>query len=311
MLQEKILLLKQSINSVGSSQLLDYVKTEFIEKIELESSKDPVFSSAFIKLSGLVEKCIKCIADYNSIAELKNAYSEAYIYSKLKSLLVIEKVPERSSKTPDFKIIFSGLPIYIEMKSFNMVDGIVKDKMIMDEALDSRIKMEKQIKAGRTFAISEQLIQPYRASDKPYDPETPKTIIQALIDKVLQNLKQEQFNQDNTILLIDLGNGILPVPFPRKAINEFYDQDGYKVSGALWHTAFRSINSIIYRVPEFKGSPITEELDREGILNSSSFVKGLIFHIYDEFYALAKNTDGNTTVVNMMSYLCPYNSKFL
>ena len=93
----------QEINSVGSSFPMLYVKLDFIEKMELEASLNPVFKGALMKIDKLADKALKNIEDYNSLIEIKNIYSEAYIFSKFRSLMVIEKIPEKSSKTPDYK----------------------------------------------------------------------------------------------------------------------------------------------------------------------------------------------------------------
>lgn len=304
MLKEKILSLKQNVNLVGASPHLDYIKTEFVEKIELESHKDIVFKSAFDKMYRLVDKCAICIEDYESIRELKNAYSEAYMYSKLKSLLVIDKVPEALTKTPDFKVTFAGSPIYVETKALNMADGSFNDRRHMNAALDVKLELEKHTRKDGDFRSGSYSVQSCESSNKPYVLGT-TNIIQVLIDKIDNNLKKDQFNLGDTVLLVDICD-LLPVPFPQDSIQEVYDRrDGCKVSGVLWHTAFGSVDSLIYEGSEFAGKFVTKQLDREGILNSSPFVKGLIFHINENFYALAKVADQNTRVIDMVRYLCP------
>lgn len=256
----------------------------------------------------LVDKCAKCIEDYESIRELKNAYLEAYMYSKLKFLLFIDKVPEASTKTPDFKVTFAGLPIYVEVKALNMAGGSFNDMRYMNAALDVKLELEKHTRKDGAFRLGSYSVESCESPNKPYVPGT-TTIIQVLIDKISNNLKEDQFNLGDTVLLVDICD-LLPVPFPEDSIQEVYDRiDGCKVNGILWHTAFGSVDSLIYQGSEFAGKFVTKQLDREGILNSSPFVKGLIFHINENFYALAKVVDENTRVIDMMRYLCPITIK--
>lgn len=154
--------------------------------------------------------------------------------------MVIEKVPETRKKTPDLdpqktpdlKVMFRGSPIYIEIKSLNMADGQLKHKQIMDKGSKMKIDLEAQIKSGKAIAISETIIQPYSRKDKPYNTKSTKMMIETLIQKITNNLKQEQFNQGDTLLLVDIATQ-LPVPHPESAIRENYDIHSNKVSGVL------------------------------------------------------------------------------
>ncbi|MEH2124837.1 hypothetical protein [Nostoc sp.] len=315
MLSENIVKLKQKINSLGASYPLDEVKPDFVDKVQLESNNDDYFRCIFKKMSGLINKCTIRIGNYKSITELKsedyerinelkNLYSEAYIYSKLKSWLAIEKVPETSQRTPDFKVIFRGSPIYIEIKSLNMADGQLKHIEIMDKVSNMKIDLETQKKSNKAITISETIIQPYYKSGNPYNAKSTKMMIETLIYKITNNLKQEQFNQGDTLLLVDIATQ-LPVPHPESAIRENYEIHSNKVSGVLWHTAFGIMNSTIYPFPALEDDSETEYLSSEGILNTHPYIKGLIFHIDENFYALAKSADENLRAIELISYLCP------
>lgn len=71
MLSEKIVKLKQKINSLGASYPLNEVKPDFVDKVELESSADKCFKDIFRKMSDLINKCAKRIDNYQSIDELR------------------------------------------------------------------------------------------------------------------------------------------------------------------------------------------------------------------------------------------------
>lgn len=317
MLSEKIVELQQKINSLGTSYPLKEVRNDFVYKVDLESPTDPCFKKTLDDMNNLITKLLTSISNYQSIDEfknhdyewmneLKNHYSEAYIYSKLKSLLVIQKVQEEGQKTPDFKINFRGLPIYIEMKSLSIADGIIKAKEIMEGASDMKRRLEEQLEIGTHYAMEWQIIEPYRKADKSYNRKSIKTVIETIIIKIKQNLKQEQFSLGDTLLLVDMSNQ-LPVPHPEMAINKFYEINDNKISGILWHIAFGRKNSKIYNFPDTEDDYETEVLEIEGVLNSYPYIKALIFHIDDQFYALAKMTDENLHTIELIRYLCPKN----
>ena len=172
--RDKLLKLIQEINSVGSSFPMLYVKLDFVEKMEVESCQNRVFDYAIKEIDKLTNKALKNIEDYNSLLEIKNTYSEAYIFSKLQSLLVIEKIPEERNKTPDYKVQYRGKDLFIELKSLNMFGGTFKHKEIMNESLDSKIDAEEQTRAGKSVGFGEQVIQPYATANKPHDPRSVK-----------------------------------------------------------------------------------------------------------------------------------------
>ena len=150
-----LLKLKQTINSVGKSVPMEYVKLDFIEKMELESSEYKIFKNTLKEIKPLAEKALKDIEDYNSILQIKNIYSEVYIFSKLKSLLAVEKIPgpKRTNKTPDYKVKYRGKEIFIELKSLNMCDSTIKHKNIMYNSMYKKIDVEKQIENGSKIGI--------------------------------------------------------------------------------------------------------------------------------------------------------------
>ncbi len=305
-IRDKLLKLCQEINSVGSSFPMSYIKLDFIEKMELEAEQNIAFKDALSQISKLSDKASKNIEDYNSISEIKNIYSEAYILSKLQSLLNINKIPEASSKTPDYKVIFRGKDLYIELKSINMLGGTLKHKDIMNDSLDSRITAEEQINKGKNVGIGVHVVQPYLSHNKKYDPNSTRLVIESLIDKINQNIKKEQYSLGDTLLLVDLSKQLPLHSKPLDAIqNQYFDDIGNaNVSGELWSVAFGRVGDQILKHAEFEGADnLDGELEKEGILISHTYIKGLIFHANEDFYSLAQLTENNTNVTDCLSYL--------
>jgi len=90
-LKDDLLKLKQEINSVGMNVALKDLSNDFVDKIESEKDQDNQFCAIYSELKPLIQKALENFEDYESIIEIKNKYYEAFIYSKLKSLLQIKK----------------------------------------------------------------------------------------------------------------------------------------------------------------------------------------------------------------------------
>jgi len=304
--KDKLLKLMQAVNSVGSSSPLLYVKLDFIDKMELEAEENTTFKEALSQIGQLTEKATKNIEDYNSLIEIKNTYSEAYILSKLQSLLHIDKIQEGDSKTPDFKARFRDEDIFIELKSLNMLEGTIKHRDIMHDSLDSKIEAEEQINKGKNVGVGTTVIQPYYSNNKKYDPRSTRLVIESLIDKVNQNIKEQQYSLGDTVLLVDLSDQLPLISKPSEAIQEkYYDDYGKtEVSGELWNVAFGKLGDQIYKPAEFEGAGnVDGELEKEGVLVSHPYIKGLIFHASEEFYAVAELTESNSTVTDCLVYI--------
>lgn len=302
----KLLKLKQKINSVGTSFPMLYLKLDFVDKMELEANSNKIFKKTLHEIDGLADKALRKIEDYDALIEIKNKYSEAYIFSKLQALLFIEKIEESGSKTPDYKVKFRDKNIYIELKSLNMLGGNLKQKEIMSNSMDSKIAAEDQIRRGARVGIGVSVIQPYFKEGKDYDPRSTRLVIEALIDKINQNVKQDQYSLGNTILLVDLADQLLLMSEPSSAIQRQYydDRDNTNVSGELWHVAFGKVGNKILRPAEFEGAENTDgELQKEGVLISHPYIKGIIFHVSENFYSLSKLTGDNVNVIDFLEYV--------
>lgn len=304
--RDKLLALMQSVNTYGVSCPLLYIKLDFIEKMELESSKNCVFKKSLREIDVLVEKAHQDSEDYESLVGIKNSYSEALIYAKLQALLHIEKIPETSSRTPDFKVRYRSNDLYIELKSLNMAGGNLKHKTVMHNAMNARIDAENQIAKGASFGFGLHLIQPYEAGSREYDADSFRMVIEALISKIEQNVKRAQYCLGTTILLVDLADQLPLHSQPEESIQQqYYDiEKGAKLSGELWHVAFDKIGDETYKTPKLKGNACSDgKLEKTGIFNNHSYIKGMIFHARDCFYGLTPQTKENVITAEFIQYV--------
>lgn len=312
-LYEKILRIKQNISDYGSSHLIMDLDLNFIDKMEFDSNDDRDFKEAVLAIDVLATKVVKDIEDYGSLMEITNLYAEAYILSKLRSMLSIKKIPETSSKTPDFKVKFRDGDLYIELKSLNMFEGGLKHKKIMHDGLDRKIDIENQISKGEQVGFAEQEIQPYKVDNKDYDPRSPRMVIEALIDKISQNIKADQYALGDTILLVDLSSQLPILSLPYQSIQtKFFDVDlNAHVSGELWSVAFGKVGDDIFRSPDFPGAHNSDgRLQKQGVLISHPYIKGIIYHVNGEFFSVAEITESNARIRKLMDYVSK-NSNFM
>lgn len=301
-MKNKILKLIQDINSYGVSFPMNYIKISFCEKMDLEKERTPIFKETIKKINSSIDKINRNIEDYASIVELKNSYSEAYIYSKLNAFINISKVKEQDTKTPDYKVHFQDSDIYIEMKSLNMFEGVYKQKTIMQSAFNNKVKIESEIKNGANFASSVQEIAPYKSNTE----DSIKTVIESLIDKINQNVKSGQYEHD-TVLLIDFSNQLTLLSPTKLAVLEHYHdtETNSDVSGELWHVAFGEYGKQLKNIVKFEGDDRNKHqvLEKDGILTEHSFIKGLVFHINENFYYFSFINSENIKIVNLFEYL--------
>lgn len=308
--RNNLLKLIQTLNENGSSWALQYVRLDFIEKMELDAEQDLFFKRHLQKMDALACKAIKNIEDYAALVQIAESYSECFIYSKLKALLFVRPVPESAnSRSPDFEVMFRDSTAYFEVKALNMVGGFLKHKQIMLSGMTSTIEAEESSKHGG-IGFGEQEIAPYRSENRPYNPRSTRLVIEELILKVQQNIKEDQFKIGPTILLIDLCGHLPILSEPVKSLQErFYDYDSKAhISGEFWHVAFGSIGSNISTFPEFAGGPNSDgTLQKSGILNENTFIKGLVFHYQDRFYSLCKLQRGNEIPISLVKYISSAN----
>jgi hypothetical protein len=289
MLTEKFANFKRDTNFITHNPLL----TSFEQK-ELENLDKAALTDSFIKekKKNILQLVKDIKLDFNP--KLKNAYdeySEALAYLRLKSTFGnVDRIPETTNKTPDFKIAFShksngekeNYLVFAELKSMAYANGNLNYKDVMDQGLKSQIEIEEQLKRGNRIAFGITEIQPLYKDNKKYDPTSTKYAIEALIDKISQNLKPDQFSMGETVLMVDLKQLVLPSHFKEGAVPIFQEgMYGSYVSGVQWNTVFGKKGHLVYRPIEFEGKEnIDGELERDGILTDCDWIKAVVFFDY-------------------------------
>ena len=171
------------------------------------------------------------------------------------------------------------------MKTLSVVSGASGINKSLEDALEAQIDIENQLQYGKRIASSTSVVQPY--GEKPYQKGkgTVTAVIETLIEKTKQNLKEGQFSNGISFLVLNLS--VIP-PFRTESFvlrPAYCDDYMFKkcISGELWMVAFARPGMPVLGMPEFEGKPCVESIiDRYGVLvdQDYDFVDGILFMIH-------------------------------
>lgn len=195
----------------------------------------------------------------------------------------LQRIPETTNKTPDFKHYSDKCELFFEVKTLSVVDGDRGIQAALESSLDAQIQIENQLQAGSGIASAISEIQPYGL--KPYKTGTLTAIIDTLLEKIRNNIKNEQFSNPNTFLVVNLSI-IPPYRTDNMVLRPAYCDDymfSKALTGELWMTAFAKPGMLIHGTPEFEGKPCVESIiDKMGVLSDPDFcnIAGILFMIH-------------------------------
>lgn len=162
--------------------------------------------------------------------------------------------------------------------------------------------------AGKSGVFSSigPIIQPYYTDRKDYDPSSTKLVIESLIDKINQNIKEDQYSLGNTILLVDFSDQLLLVSDVKKSLRKnLHDRAlGFEYSGELWHVALGELDMPLTKPSQFLDENANDGiLEKAGILKDHNYIKGIIFHIEGKFFSIAEIKEDHLNVINLLEYI--------
>lgn len=274
-LTELIKRLRKNIAGITDNQTLEAFDLEYCEILDKSTDE---FVNKCVKKCNNELKQINGIDYDQHIKTAYEAYGEAICYTDIKRLCNIEHIPESKQKTPDFKVCFDNVVIYVEMKSLSFVDGNQNYKASQESALKANISREEQFKQGKRFIWTEREVLPMAKNG---NNTSFREQLLLLREKIENNLKIGQLQQGETILLIDLNQlGVRYHSSEYVAIEKSFNGIGYS-SGMLWSLAFAKKQDRLFIAPEFEGKPNIdeEEIGFNGVLVDYSELKGLIFAV--------------------------------
>lgn len=228
---------------------------------------------------------IRGLNDSQGFRQAFEFYGEALVYSLLSAKFQTKKIVAKSTPMPDFSCILpNGKRFFVELKTFDIVDGSFRSAQMHEDAMRRHIEIESQTNRGAPIAIAESEVAPYQpAFCKPgdYDPASLLSVIVTLIEKARSAFKPTQFTQGPTFAFVLCDRLLLPGG-KHGVAPHYYERGGSAiVSGVLWHACFGKVGWPISRIPEFEGKPgIEGYMSINGLLSDPavSFPSGaLIF----------------------------------
>ena len=175
----------------------------FIKDIESASSSDTTLADYCQKMTALVRRK-NFVFNGELVSEFAQLFGEAHFASLCHERGVsLNKIQEqKNKKTSDFLHSSPQQDMYFEVKTLSVVNGGrgINDDLL--KSLDAQIDIEQQLQTGKRVAIGISEIQPY--AEKPYRGGATTAVISTLIEKTRQNLKSDQYSNQNTFLVLNL-----------------------------------------------------------------------------------------------------------
>lgn len=195
----------------------------------------------------------------------------------------LERIPEDSEKSPDFKEMSSRVDaVRFEVKTLSVAGGWRSLDAIQESGFEANLDISSQLKNGAKVAMTVQHVASHGAVLRG---SLRTTMCRNLIQKASNNIKVGQYVDGPTFLVLNLmlidghesGNAYLrPVAsgFPRSTDLQ---------TGVLWTIAFGDVGQLVHTAPEFDGGVAIEgPLGRQGILVHPDYsrIEGLILVIH-------------------------------
>lgn len=309
-LHDRVLKLVQEHNEYGYNGLLQSMSLSLCQEIDREATIDGFVDEASKEILAL-------LGSYGGgyTEQLKTAFDvfvECSIYLELKNKGInVARVPEVREPRPDFLVTDEGGEIYFEAKALGWARGRENYDSAMDSGMAAQIDLQDQIDSGKNVASAISEISPLGSTKESFECP-PKYFVEAVVNKLRQNINAKQFALGPTFLICDLTSLAHPSD-PVESSTAAYREPQYCsiCSGELWNIAFGTVGAPMFRQIEFEGKEnICGTLRVEGILNENEFVKGILFRTRSldgevKYVALVRQADFDT-YGNLLTTICGF-----
>lgn len=261
-----------AVNAVSSNHSLSSMGSEELRAIDRKAHQDAVLDKFRTELIENLRRAAANIDNVTAFSQAFETYGEIVAYLHLRERMPTERLSERGAgkSTPDFRCEpRNSKPFHVEVKTFDIVGGALRNRSMMDESLDTNAELEEQIRAGKPIASATIEVAPYLRSYETdgYDPYSFIRVINTLREKSFKAFKEGQFKDAPTLALAVLDRLLLRgrkfdlAPYYSMDVN-----DGGIASGVLWHTAYGRPGTPIFQVPTYAGAKSLEgHLDKFGL----------------------------------------------
>ncbi len=220
--------------------------------IDLKAHEDPTFKEYVGEMLTKLPE-LAAAPSVQAYSQFFEVYSEALVLEFLRTKVRTARVPRASKGTPDFRCqLDDAREFYVEVKTLDIVGGQIRHDEIMLDAIDQAVDLDRQLAEGRSVAVAEGEIAPYRRSSETatYDPRSLIRVIDTLREKWVQAFKADQFRLGPTLALAvtdRLGAQARPCELVPYYINDAPSLAC--ISGVLWHAAFGMPGTPVFRPP--------------------------------------------------------------
>lgn len=276
-LHDRVLELVQAHNDYGPNEILRTMSLSECERIDKMSASDQFVEKCRREILGLLAKYT--VGYSENLVNAYNAFVECCVYLDIQQQGInLIRVPESKVSTPDFKVEDTDPECFIEVKALGWAQGGNLHRELMEDGVEKRIDQLDQIEAGANLAISEFEMSPL-GSTRESIANPIKHYIEAVIDKLDQNIKRKQYDSGPTFLLCDLSTLHHPSDaYSASIVVQTRPFHCSYSSGELWYIAFGQVGDLLLTNIEFEGKPnAMGRLERNGILTEHDYIAGIIF----------------------------------
>ena len=250
--------ISHAVNEIASAYSLSAIDLEILRSFDLSAHTDDTLRRFRTELISRMQT-VRSVEDVVAYSQVFETYGEVIAFRYLGSRVPTEPLSQRQGQpTPDFRCTpQDDKPFFVEVKTFDIVDGKFRHREMMEDGLEAKIELEEQVKAGKRVAFAETEIDAYRryGETDTYDPYSLIRVINTLRKKSWEALKAAQFKDGPTFALAITDR--LPLPSGKFDLAPYYFQDyadGAISSGVLWHMAYGHPGTPIFRLPRFCGA---------------------------------------------------------
>ena len=279
-LSQAVVAALQDANGIAPNAYVQFLRRA-VDEVEAAEASNPSLTSSIDELVAIASRSNFSLRSA-AVNDFAQKLGEAHFLTLCAAKgICLEKIPETKVKTPDFKWITDRGPIHFEVKTLSVVDGERGIDAALESAFKSQGELEVQRAAGARVATAVSEIAPY--ADKAHRVPRLVAIIDTLLEKARGNVKQDQFGQPNTFLVINLS--IIPPSLTEvRTLRPVYCDDSLfptPVTGDLWMLAFGRQGMLIHDVPEFEGKPCVQgTFEKLGLLAEYDFIRGLLIVVH-------------------------------
>lgn len=260
----------QEINNYGGNFISIFLSRSVVEEIDERGAQaDATLDDKRTRMRRIIQRG-KWPYDPNAFNALFEIYHEALFYLLADGRgVALTGIPEKQLPTPDFETVAQPKESF-EIKTIDFAGGQFAYELLTEDALNGRIATEQEAKK-RGIGTSTRVISPHG------DAKDTKEAVERVMRQIGGNVKQGQFGQDPTFLVIPMERTALRRRSEELQPTRYDHVMGGTVSGHLWTIAAHKAGEPFLDATLDLPAHDMGALNRAGILRDFPFIRGIIF----------------------------------